>query len=419
MPFTELGLSAEILAAIEEMGYKEPTPIQASAIPLILKGTDIIGSAQTGTGKTAAFGLPILQKLEKHDNSHIRALILEPTRELAAQVDEAMRKFAKNTDLHVSVIYGGVGYGKQREELSAGIDVLVATPGRLLDLARQGDCRLNKVDYVVLDEADRMLDMGFMPDVRAILEMCPRNRHTSLFSATIPPVIETMITWAMREPQSIEIGRRQSAAETVKHVIYEVAHSQKDDLLLAILDQVHYESVIIFCRTKMGADTIARLLNRNKHSVVALHSDRSQKERDEALQGFRDGKYEVLVATDIASRGLDITKISHVVNYDVPENAEDYVHRIGRTGRAESEGDAFTLMVAEDAIHVNSIERYIDQKVPRERLEGFDYKYTALFDHHKDGTTSPHDRKFKQVRVAGGYHFSASGGRGKKRRRKR
>ena len=419
MPFTELGLSADILSAIEEMGYEEPTPIQASAIPLILGGTDVIGSAQTGTGKTAAFGLPILQKLEKHDSSHIRALILEPTRELAAQVDEAMRTFSKNTDLHISVIYGGVGYGKQREELAAGIDVLVATPGRLLDLARQGDCRLDKVDFVVLDEADRMLDMGFMPDVRAILEMCQRDRHTSLFSATIPPIIETMITWAMREPETIEIGRRQSAAETVKHVIYEVAHSQKDDLLLAILDQVHYESVIIFCRTKMGADTIARLLNRNKHSVVALHSDRSQKERDEALQGFRDGKYEVLVATDIASRGLDITKISHVVNYDVPENAEDYVHRIGRTGRAQNEGDAFTLMVAEDAIHVHSIERYIDQKVPRERLDGFDYKYTALFDHAKDTTTSAHDRKFKQVRVAGGYHFSASGGRGKKRRRKR
>ncbi len=419
MQFNELGLSADTLKAIEEMGYEKPTPIQASAIPLVLEGRDVIGSAQTGTGKTAAFGLPILTKLEKREPDHIRALILEPTRELAAQVDEAMRKFAKHTDLSVAVIYGGVGYGKQREALKAGVDVLVATPGRLLDLYRQRDLHFKKLEYVVLDEADRMLDMGFLPDVRAILEKTPRERQTSLFSATIPPAIETLIQWAMRDPETVEIGRRHSAAETVKHVLYQVAHSQKDDLLLALLDRVHYESVIVFCRTKIGADMIARLLKRNQHSVAALHSDRSQKEREEALTGFREGKYEVLVATDIASRGLDIMDVTHVINYDVPENSEDYVHRIGRTGRAQSNGDAFTIMVAEDAVHVHSIERFIDQKIPRERLEGFDYKYTALFDHDKKGAPSPHERKFKQTRVAGGYHFSASGGRGKKRRRKR
>ena len=419
MQFSELGLSDDVQKAIDELGFEKPTPIQASAIPIFLEGRDVIGSAQTGTGKTAAFGLPILTKLGKHDPSRIRALILEPTRELAAQVEEAMQKFAQHTDLKIAVIYGGVGYGKQREALQAGVDILVATPGRLLDLHRQRDLHFKQLEYAVLDEADRMLDMGFLPDVRAILEKTPRERQTSLFSATIPPAIETLIQWAMREPETIEIGRRHSAAETVKHVILPVAHSQKDDLLLSLLNSVHYESVIIFCRTKIGADMIARLLKRNKHSVAALHSDRSQKERDEALKGFRGGKYEVLVATDIASRGLDIMDVTHVINYDVPENSEDYVHRIGRTGRAQTNGDAFTIMVAEDAIHVHSIERFIDQKIPRENLDGFDYKYTALFDHDKKGAPSPHERKFKQTRVAGGYHFSASGGKGRKRRRKR
>ncbi len=389
------------------MGYVDPTPIQLRAIPLILAGTDVIGSAQTGTGKTAAFGLPILSKIGSHQPAP-RVLILEPTRELAAQVETAFRDFARFTNLRVAVMYGGVGYGKQTDALKEGVDVLVATPGRLLDHIEQGVCRLNQIQYLVLDEADRMLDMGFLPDVRRIVDKCPRDRHTSLFSATVPVQIETLIQWAMRNPETIEIGARRSPAETIKHVLYPVAESQKSDLMLELLNRVNYDSVIIFCRTKHGADRIASLLERHKHAVAVLHSNRTQREREEALQGFRDGKHEVLVATDIAARGLDIADVSHVVNYDVPQHPEDYVHRIGRTGRAQSTGDALTIMVAEDATHVFAIERYIGKKIAREKIEGFDYKYTAIFDEDKPGALSPHERKVKAVRVRGGYYFGPS-----------
>ena len=281
------------------MGYVTPTPIQLRAIPMILAGQDVIGSAQTGTGKTAAFALPILSKLNKHD-SRTRLLVLEPTRELAAQVETAIHDFARFTDLTTTVIFGGVGYGRQRESLTKGVDVIVATPGRLLDHLRQGVCRLDHVEFLVLDEADRMLDMGFLPDVRRILERCPRDRHTSLFSATIPPEIETLIKWAMRTPQIVEIGARRTPAETIKHVIYPVSDSQKTDLLLELLKRVNYDSVIVFCRTKSGADRVAHLLKRNSHAVAVLHSNRTQREREQALRGFREGRFEVLVATDIA-----------------------------------------------------------------------------------------------------------------------
>ena len=412
MAFAKLGLSPTVLEGVKAMGYVEPTPIQLRGIPLILAGTDIIGSAQTGTGKTAAFGLPILTKLGTHQ-PRPRVLILEPTRELAAQVETAMRDFARFTNLRVAVVFGGVGYGAQMDALRDGVDILVATPGRLLDHMERGTCKLDHVQFLVLDEADRMLDMGFLPDVRRILDKIPRDRHTSLFSATIPPQIETLIKWAMRAPQTIEIGARRTPAETVKHVIYPVSESQKSDLLRALLDQVHYDSVIVFCRTKHGADRISGLLKKNNHAVAVLHSNRTQKEREQALQGFRDGKYEVLVATDIAARGLDIADVSHVINYDVPQHPEDYIHRIGRTGRAEASGDAFTLMVAEDSAHVASIERFISQKIARIKLDGFNYKYTALFEEGKPGQAVGHERKVKGVRLSGGYFF------GPARRRKR
>jgi ATP-dependent RNA helicase RhlE len=405
MSFTALGLSEKILEGVKAMGYIEPTPIQLRSIPLILSGKDVIGSAQTGTGKTAAFALPILSKLGAHE-SRPRVLILEPTRELAAQVETAIRDYSRFTNLKVAVFYGGVGYGKQNDALREGVDILVATPGRLLDHIEQGNCRLDGIQFLVLDEADRMLDMGFLPDVRRIVEKCPRARHTSLFSATVPPQIETLIQWAMHSPETIEIGARRTPAETVKHVIYPVSDSQKSDLLIQLLERVNYNSVLVFCRTKHGADRIAGLLKRNNHAVAVLHSNRTQREREQALEGFRNGKFEVLVATDIAARGLDIADVSHVINYDVPQHPEDYIHRIGRTGRAEASGDAFTIMTAEDASHVFAIERFISQKIPRVKLENFNYTYTMLFEESKPGAPKGFPGKARGSRVHGGYHFA-------------
>ena len=411
MAFSKLGLSEKVLEGVKAMGYTEPTPIQLRAIPLVISGKDVIGSAQTGTGKTAAFALPILSKLGGHQPVGPRVLILEPTRELAAQVETAFRDYARYLDLKITVVFGGVGYGKQNDELKAGADIVVATPGRLLDHLEQGTLKLDKVEFLVLDEADRMLDMGFLPDVRRLVEKCPRKRHTALFSATVPPQIETLIQWAMHEPETIEIGARRTPADSVKHVIYPVSDTQKTDLLLELLNRVNYDSVIIFCRTKHGADRAASLLKRANHAVAVLHSNRTQKEREQALQGFRDGKFEVLVATDIAARGLDIADVSHVINYDVPQHPEDYIHRIGRTGRAAATGDAFTIMVAEDAPHVFAIERFISQKIPRVKLENFEYRYTALFEEAKPGAAAGFPGKVRGGRVHGGYHFAPGGRR--------
>jgi ATP-dependent RNA helicase RhlE len=405
MRFSELGLRAAILDAVDAMGYVEPTPIQEQAIPLLLDGKDIVGSAQTGTGKTAAFSLPILSRLGPHGPGP-RCLVLEPTRELAQQTYDNFLKFGQYTQLRVALIFGGVGYGPQREALARGADVVVATPGRLLDHLGQGTLKLNLARYVVLDEADRMLDMGFLPDVRRILLQCPKQRQTLLFSATIPPAIETLCAWALNHPVRIEIGARQQPADTVRHVMYPVALAQKQALLLSLLEQVKWESVIIFCRTKRGADEVLNLLKRARHKAAVIHSDRSQKERQQALEGFKDRYYEVLVATDVAARGLDIADVSHVINYDVPEHPEDYVHRIGRTGRAQAQGDAFTLMTAGDAPFVAAIERYISRKVDRIKLDGFEYQYTALFDELRLGNLA--DRKTKGVRLGKGYFYGPS-----------
>jgi len=411
MPFTQLGLSPGVLEGVKAMGYVEPTPIQLRAIPLILAGRDVIGSAQTGTGKTAAFALPILTKLGD-GNGITRTLILEPTRELAAQVETAMRDFARFLNVRIAVLYGGVGYGKQTDDLKAGADIIVATPGRLLDHIQRGQAKLEQVKYLVLDEADRMLDMGFLPDVRRILDRCPRQRHTSLFSATVPPQIETLIQWAMKDPETVEIGARRSPADTVKHVVYPVAEEQKSELLLALLDEVNYDSVIIFCRTKHGADRVAARLKKSNHAVAVLHSNRTQKEREQALQGFRNGRFEVLVATDIAARGLDIADVSHVINFDVPQHPEDYVHRIGRTGRAQSSGDAFTIMVAEDRQHMAAVERFIGKQIERVKMPKFNYTYTTLLDEKQDKNAG-FPGKVQAVRLSGGYFF------GPARRRRR
>ena len=375
--FTKLGLNDQLAFAVQEMGYAEPTPIQQQAIPVVLAGRDVIGSAQTGTGKTAAFALPILQRLAGHGK--LRCLILEPTRELALQVEEAFKNFSKFTDLRVTVVYGGVGYGKQRDDLHRGVDVLAATPGRLLDHMEQGDVRLDNVDILVLDEVDRMLDMGFLPDVKRIVQKCPKNRQTLFFTATMPPELASLAGWALREPVEIKIGQRRSPAETIAHAFYPVVESQKFELLEMLLDRTDYKSVIIFSRTKFGADRIARRLQKD-HLVGVIHSDRSQRERVDALEGFKSGKFEVLVATDIAARGLDIAGVSHVINYDVPENPEDYVHRIGRTGRAQASGDAFTLVTEDNVRDARSIERFIGAPIERKKIEGFPYIYSALFD---------------------------------------
>jgi ATP-dependent RNA helicase RhlE len=402
MKFQELGLRPALLDAVDELGYVEPTPIQAQAIPLILEGRDIIGSAQTGTGKTAAFSLPILSRLAAPERSP-RCLVLEPTRELAQQTYDNFLKFARFTKLRAGIIYGGVGYGAQRECLRRGVDILVATPGRLLDHMGEGAVRMDRIEFVVLDEADRMLDMGFLPDVKRILMRCPKERQTLLFSATIPPAIETLSSWALVNPAKIEIGARRSPADTIRHVLYPVALAQKNDLLLSLLEKVPWESIILFCRTRRSADTVASFLKRHKHKAAVIHSDRTQRERQQALEGFKTGHFQILVATDVAARGLDIADVSHVINYEVPEHPEDYVHRIGRTGRAQATGDAFTLMTAGEAPAVHAIERFISRKVERVRLEGFNYQYSALFDENRLGSLA--DRKTRGVRLGKGYFF--------------
>jgi ATP-dependent RNA helicase RhlE len=378
MPFSKLDLSPKVLEGVRAAGYTDPTPIQLRAIPLVLSGRDLIGCAQTGTGKTAAFALPILSRLGQH--GALRSLVLEPTRELAAQVETAIRDYGRFTNLRTTVVFGGTGYGRQDETLRKGVDILVATPGRLLDQMQRGMIRLDKIEILVLDEADRMLDMGFMPDVRRILERCPRTRQTMLFSATIPPEIEQLCKWAMRTPETIEIGQRRAPAETVTHALYPVASDQKQDLLEELLRRTEYNQVLIFCRTKDRADRVARKLNQEGHAVAVLHSNRTQREREQALNGFRNGRYEVMVATDIAARGIDVEQISHVINFDVPHHPEDYVHRIGRTGRALAAGDAFTIVIAEDLQDIAAIEHFIGRKIPRVKLEGFPYKYTRLLE---------------------------------------
>jgi len=376
--FADLGLASALEKALAAEGYETPTPIQAKAIPIVAAGSDLLGIAQTGTGKTAAFALPIIQRLGTH--GRMRCLILEPTRELALQVEEAFQKFAKFTDLRVTIVYGGVGYGKQTEDLRRGVDILAATPGRLLDHLEQGNCSLDDIEILVLDEVDRMLDMGFLPDVRRIVQKCRKDRQTLFFTATLPPELEQLAGWALRDPVKVEIGRQRSPAETVAHAFYPVVASQKFDLLQLLLERTEFKSVIIFSRTRMGADRIAHRLKASGHTVGVLHSDRNQRERIEALEGFKSGRYEVLVATDIAARGLDIAGVSHVINYDVPENPEDYVHRIGRTGRAQNTGDAFTLVTEDDVRDARSIERYMGIGVDRKKIEGFPYIYSALFD---------------------------------------
>lgn len=369
MPFSKLGLTKPLLRGVEAMGYGDPTPIQLRAIPPALEGRDVIASAQTGTGKTAAFSLPVLQRLDHH--GACRCLVLEPTRELAMQVETSMRDLSRFTDLKVISVFGGVGYGAQRSALKSGTDIIVATPGRLEDYLASGEVKLNNLEVVVLDEVDRMLDVGFLPAVKRILSKCPKVRQTLFFSATLPPEISDLAGWALHNPVQIEIGASRSVVSTVSHGIYYVDAARKFDLLVELLKKTDFESVIVFSRTKHGADKIAKKLRNQNHAVAVLHANRSQNQRIEALNGFKSGKYEVMVATDIAARGIDVAGVSHVINYDIPQHPEDYVHRIGRTGRAAHTGDAFTLVAPDEAKKVAAIERFIGQKIPQLKIEGF------------------------------------------------
>jgi ATP-dependent RNA helicase RhlE len=374
MPFNKLGLSDLIMQGVVAAGYTEPTPIQLRSIPVVLDGKDLIASAQTGTGKTASFALPVLSKLGAHKPGGPRVLVLEPTRELAAQVETAFRDFSRFTNLRATVLHGGVGYGRQRSELRAGTDIVVATVGRLMDFLKEGGLKLSTIEVLILDEVDRMLDMGFINDVKTVVQRCPAKRQTLFFSATVPPEIAKIASFALKDPARIEIGVARSVNTSVTHAIYPVANEQKFDLLLALLAKTDFQSVLVFSRTKHGADRIATRLRNANHSVAVLHANRSQNQRIEALEGFKSGRYELMVATDIAARGIDVAGVSHVINYDVPENPEDYVHRIGRTGRAQAVGDAFTLASPENESDVRDIERFIGRQIPRLQLEGFEYK---------------------------------------------
>jgi ATP-dependent RNA helicase RhlE len=375
--FDELMLAPELMRAVADAGYTTPTPIQARAIPLILRGRDIMGLAQTGTGKTAAFTLPIVQRLLGGPR-RTRALILTPTRELAVQVRETFARYASHSGLEIAVVYGGVPLGPQEEALRAGVDVIVATPGRLLDHMERQNVAFDDLEVLVLDEADRMLDMGFAPQLNRIVAEIPKYRQTLLFSATMAPEVEALARKDLRKPIVVQVGLRTQAASTVTHAVYPVPRDRKSELLVELLRQKELDSVLVFTRTKHGADKVVRKLDSEGISSLAMHSEKSQGQRTDALDQFKKGTIRVLVATDIAQRGLDIAGISHVINYDVPAQAEDYVHRIGRTGRAAATGDAFTFMAADEISMVRLIERTLGQPIPRISVPGYDFGTVAL-----------------------------------------
>ena len=374
MPFRALGLGDKIFQAIQEAGYTEPTPIQAAAIPLVIAGHDLIGVAQTGTGKTAAFTLPMLAKLSTSLGTSgprkTRALVLAPTRELVVQIEENVRAYAKHLPLQIATVFGGVSERPQMQALRSGVDLVIATPGRLLDLMGRNCADFSKLDFLVLDEADRMLDMGFLPSIRRVVKALPQKRQTLLFSATLSKEIEGLTREFLRNPKSVEIGRRSNPAETVTQFVYEVEKSNKPALLLHLLKDPAMNMVLVFSRTKHGADRIAKQLARQGITTAALHSNRSQNQRLRALNEFKSGAVRVLVATDIAARGIDVDGISHVVNYDFPMHAEDYVHRIGRTGRAQAIGDAISFVSGEDRAALRSLEKFIGRGIVRKVAEG-------------------------------------------------
>ena len=376
MNFDSLGLTAALLRAVNDQGYTEPTPIQQQAIPAILDGRDILAGAQTGTGKTAGFTLPLLQRLNKqpHDtqHKHVRALIITPTRELAAQVGESVTTYGRHLPLHSTVVFGGVKIGPQTARLHKGVDIIVATPGRLLDHVAQGNIDLSRLEILVLDEADRMLDMGFIHDIRRIIKLLPKKRQTLLFSATFSNEIRKLSQGLLHAPAHIDVAPRNTTAERISQLVHPVEKSNKRALLSWLIGSNNWQQVLVFTRTKHGANRLAQQLQRDGLTSAAIHGNKSQGARTRALAEFKSGKVRVLVATDIAARGLDIEQLPHVVNYELPNVAEDYVHRIGRTGRAGMEGEALSLVSADENSLLRGIERLLGKSIPRQVIEGFD-----------------------------------------------
>jgi len=374
--FESLGLAEAVQQAVRDAGYSTPTPIQREAIPLVLRGRDVIGLAQTGTGKTAAFTLPLVNLLIGGPR-RTRAVVLTPTRELCMQVEESIQKYAKHSQLSVVAVFGGVPLEPQQKALQQGVDVIVATPGRLIDHLERQNVVFDDLEVLVLDEADRMLDMGFAPQINRLVNEMPKYRQTLLFSATMPPEVEVLARKYLRKPIVVQIGRRSEAAETVTHAVYPVPRERKSSLLAHLLKDGELDSVLVFVRTKIGADRVVRHLEHEGIEAVGMHADKTQAQRTRALEDFRAGKIRVLVATDIAQRGLDISHITHVISYDVPQQPEDYVHRIGRTGRASKEGDAYTFMSPDEIAMVRTIEAVMGKPIPRVSVPGFDFGTVA------------------------------------------
>ncbi|MGB0896251.1 MAG: DEAD/DEAH box helicase [Flavobacteriaceae bacterium] len=375
MTFESLGLSTALVKAVEKKGYTEPSPIQEKSIPLIIEGKDVLASAQTGTGKTAGFTLPMLHKLAAHNKwkrCPIRALILTPTRELAAQVHDNVLAYSEYLNIRSMVIFGGVNQKPQIRGLRSGVDVLVATPGRLLDLQRQGALSLGKIEFLVLDEADRMLDMGFLRDIKKVLELVPEKRQTLLFSATFSPEIKALASGILSNPVAVEATPENSTAEKVLQKVFRVDKTKKSELIIKLIADGNWEQVLVFTRTKHGANRLTEKMNKKGITAAAIHGNKSQNARVKALQGFKTNKVRVLVATDIAARGLDIPLLPHVINFELPNVPEDYVHRIGRTGRAGASGEALSLVCGEEREYLKSIEKLLGEKLPKSVVEGYE-----------------------------------------------
>ena len=377
MSFAQLGLTDHLLKAVADQGYLAPTPIQQKAIPLILEGKDILARAQTGTGKTAGFTLPLLQRLAENHDPHqkprrVRALILVPTRELAAQVYESVKKYGAQLPLHVEAVVGGASIGIQIRQLRRGCDIVVATPGRLIDHIQQRNVNLSNVEVLVLDEADRMLDMGFMPDIRQIMALLPKKRQSLLFSATLSPAVKLLATQLLNNPIDVEVARENATADNVSERVYGIGREYKRELLSYLIGSNNWKQVLVFVHTRHGADRLEKQLIEDGIRTAALHGDKTQGARNKALEQFKTGKVSVLVATDIAARGLDIDDLPHVVNFDLPHIPEDYIHRIGRTGRAGASGEALSLVCPEDAYFLVEIEKLIKRQIPRVADTGYE-----------------------------------------------